>query len=115
MSERTPRAIVGEMLESISAIQEYTAHLSEKEFVAQRLVQDAVIRRIEILGEATNQLPGEWKSAHPLVPWHIITSMRHRLIHGYFSVDLGLVWGTIHQDLPPLKEQSRLILQQGER
>jgi uncharacterized protein with HEPN domain len=57
MSERTPRAIVGEMLESISAIQEYTAHLSEKEFVAQRLVQDAVIRRIEIPGEAANQVP----------------------------------------------------------
>jgi uncharacterized protein with HEPN domain len=91
MSERTPLAIVGEMLESIAAIQEYTAHLSEKEFVAQRLVQDAVIRRIEILGEVANQLPDEWKSAHPLIPWQIITSMRHRLIHGYFSVDLGLV------------------------
>ena len=114
MSERTPRAIVGEVLESISAIHEYTAQLSENDFVAQRLVHDAVIRRIEILGEAASQLPGEWKPAHPLIPWQIITSMRHRLIHGYFSVDLGLVWEKIQQDLPPLQQQLRQIRQQGE-
>ena len=114
MSERTPLAIISEMLESIEAIREYTTHLSEKEFAAQRLVQDAVIRRIEILGEAASQLPAEWKSTHPIVPWQIIAGMRNRLIHGYFSVDVGLVWETIRQDLPPLEGQLRQILQQGE-
>lgn len=112
MSQRVPRIILEELLESLQVIHEYTEHLSADAFFAQRMVQDAVVRRLEILGEAANQLPTEWKDQHAEVPWQIITGMRNRLIHGYFSIDLSLVWGTITRDLPPLEQQLRQIAQQ---
>jgi uncharacterized protein with HEPN domain len=78
-------------------------------FLTDRLTQDAVIRNFEIIGEAASRLSAAIRN-QPGLPWRKIIAFRNRLIHGYFSVDLPLVWNVIENDLPPLKaEVSRLL------
>lgn len=97
------------MLECIHLIQRYTHGLSYETFAAQQLLQDAVVLRIAILGEAASYLPDEDKARWTTVPWRVITDMRNRLIHGYFAVRLDLVWQVVIADLPPLESQLRAI------
>jgi uncharacterized protein with HEPN domain len=97
------------MLDSIDLIQRYTQGLSYEEFAAQQVLQDAVVLRIAILGEAASHLPEQDKARWTSVPWRVITDMRNRLIHGYFAMRLDLVWQVVAVDLPPLKSQLRSI------
>jgi uncharacterized protein with HEPN domain len=99
------------ILESITIIQEYTAGFEEEQFLATRWVQDAVIRRLEIIGEAVKNLPGELRAAHPRVPWRDLAGLRDVLIHRYFGVDLELTWRLVQQELPPFERQVREILE----
>jgi uncharacterized protein with HEPN domain len=98
------------MLDCIGLIQRYLHGLSEADFGQDQEKQDAVARRLEILGEAAQQLPAEWKAQHPGAPWRVIADTRNRLIHGYFSIDVGIVWRTVTQDLTPLEQELRQIL-----
>lgn len=96
---------LGHMLEAIERIEEYTADLDEMAFASSRLIQDAVIRNIEIIGEASHkaqQADPAYVAEHPNIPWKVMYAMRNRVSHGYDHVDLELVWKTIHQDLPVL-------------
>jgi uncharacterized protein with HEPN domain len=82
--------------------------------LASSLVQDAVIRNIEIIGEAARnfgRVAPELAMAHAHIPWRSITGMRNRLTHGYFGVDLESVWATARNDLPPLREALRALLE----
>lgn len=99
-----------DMLDSIEAIQRYTQGLTLDEFRQQPMAQDAVIRRFEILGKASRNLPDEWKKLHSEVPWRQIGDMRNRLIHAYFLVNLDVTWDTIQNDLPPLESALRQLL-----
>lgn len=72
-------------------------------FFADRKTQDAVIRNLEIIGEATKRLSASLKNAHPDIAWKPIAGMRDKLVHDYFGVNLQLVWDVIEQDLPGLK------------
>lgn len=110
MSERDPWVIIGEMLTSITAIDGYLQDIDLQTFSTQMILQDAVIRRFEILGEAASQLPAEFRVNFPEIDWRAVTTMRNRLIHGYFIVNLQIVWETAHQDLPPLKQQLQTLL-----
>jgi uncharacterized protein with HEPN domain len=101
------------ILEAISRILEYTDGMNEGDFSSNLLVQDAVIRNIEILGEASRNIEihdPTFVQNHPQIPLHDTYLMRNRLTHGYFSVDLGIVWNTIQNDLPALREQINLIV-----
>lgn len=69
------------------------------------LIQDAICRRLEIIGEAASKIDDEFKEKYPDVPWHKIVGMRNLLIHEYFHVDLDQVWNTIQKSIPELKEQ----------
>lgn len=88
--------------ECIEAIESYT--LDGKEiFMQTRMIQDAVIRNFEVIGEATKKLSPEFRAKYPEVPWRIIAGLRDVLIHDYLRVDLEEVWGIIVNDLPNLK------------
>ena len=79
-------------------------------FLANRMLQDAVIRNLEIVGEACVNLTPEIRDAHPDVPWQQASAIRNRLVHGYFDVDLGVVWRTALESVPPFAAQIRAIL-----
>lgn len=94
--------------ESIAAIEEYVA-AGKDTFLRRRIIQDAVIRNFEIIGEATSRLSSDTR-AGPGAPWAKIIAFRNRLIHGYWSIDLLLVWDVIAHDLPVLRDEvSRLL------
>lgn len=76
-----------------------------------RLLELALVRLIEIVGEAANKLPGETQLRYPSIPWKEIISMRNRLIHGYDAIDLDVLWDTVQIDLPALIEELERILE----
>jgi uncharacterized protein with HEPN domain len=115
VSDRDPILVLREILESTAAIRHYLDGINEDEFSARALLQDAVIRRLEIIGEAANQLPDALQNRFPEVEWRAITAMRNRLIHGYFSVNIEIVWNTVQHDLPILEAQVQSVLSQLEK
>jgi uncharacterized protein with HEPN domain len=98
------------ILESISLIEKYTDKLSKEDFLKSQSVQDAVIRRLEIIGEATKNINSGFKKDHSEIPWKKIAGMRDVLIHEYFGVDLELTWKTVKEDLPHLKQRLSQIV-----
>ena len=96
---------LGHITEAIERIQRYTWGLDEAGFVQSQLVQDAVIRNFEIIGEASRNIERyhpNFAVAHPDLPLAVAYEMRNALAHGYFKVDLSIVWRTIGKDLSPL-------------
>ncbi len=93
------------ILDSINLIEEYIKGKSKSDFLKSKQLQDSVIRRIEIIGEAIKNIPNDIKNNYNQIPWKEITGMRDILIHQYFGVDLGLTWQVIDKDLPKLKRQ----------
>lgn len=79
--------------------------------------QDAVIRSIEIVGEAANKVrtaDPDFAARHSVVPWELMYGMRNRIVHDYFEVDLEIVWQTVRRDLPTLRDQIEALLQRGQ-
>lgn len=95
-------AYIEHILLAISNIQEYTLNLTKADFEENKMVQDAVIRNIEIIGEATKNVSNEMKSRYYEVPWKEMAGMRDKLIHDYMGVDVAVVWRTIEIDIPQL-------------
>ncbi len=80
----------------------YASGKASEDFEADIQCQDAVIRRLEIIGEAARRLSAETQATYPQLPWRAMTQMRNLVIHQYDDVDLSIVWDTVHNDLPPL-------------
>ncbi|MFC1612746.1 DUF86 domain-containing protein [Patescibacteria group bacterium] len=93
------------ILESITEIEKYTKNISCAKFLKTTQIQDAVIRRLEIIGEAVKNLPLSLKKQSPYIPWQKIAGLRDVLIHEYFGVDIDLVWKIIKKDLPKFKKE----------
>ena len=93
------------IFDAIDKIEKYTEGKNSKEFMSNSMVQDAVIRQIEIIGEAAKRVSSTIRKSNPKIPWKDIAGMRDKLIHGYFGVDLDAVWETVKKDVPVLKQQ----------
>lgn len=96
------------IVESIERINTYTNDISEVEFLDDLLLQDAVIRNLEVIGEASNNILKhfpDFATGHPNLPLSVAYQMRNAIAHGYFKVDFEIVWKTIQQDLPNLHTQ----------
>jgi uncharacterized protein with HEPN domain len=96
---------LGHILAAIERIERHTAGVDELGFLSSELIQDAVIRNIEVIGEAANNIQradAEFAAANAEIPWQVMYAMRNRLSHGYDKVDFEMVWKTIRNDLPDL-------------
>lgn len=113
MSKRNWKLFVVDILESIKKIERYIAGFSYNEFINDEKTIDAVVRNLEIIGEATNQIPMEIRQRNKEVPWSQIVGLRNRLIHGYFVIDYEIVWYIANNELPELKKQIEKILNGG--
>jgi uncharacterized protein with HEPN domain len=102
MSKRRDADLIQDILESINRINTYTEKISFEEFSDDYKSQDAVIRNLEILGEAVKLLSTETKEKYAQIPWKDITGTRDRLIHDYFGVNIDIVWDIIKNELPQL-------------
>jgi len=92
------------ILEAISKIESFVNGLTKFDFDRNVLIQDAVIRNFEIIGEATKKISKQFTQKHSGIPWQDMAGMRDKLIHDYLDVDLDVIWRTIESDLPLLKE-----------
>ena len=107
---RDARLYLDDIIESIEAISTYTGGLDEDGFRADVLVQDAVLRRLQIIGEAVKRLPLEIREKYRTVPWRQMAATRDVVVHDYSGVDLGLTWSVVTRDLPPVKPQIQGII-----
>lgn len=105
MSKRESELYLQDILISIQRIEEYTKGLSSKDFEADWKTVDAVVRNLEIIGEAAKNMPEEIIEKYPEIPWSSMVSMRNKVIHEYFGVDVEILWKTTKEDLPLLKEE----------
>ena len=93
---------VEHILDAIAKIQLYTSGLDEQSFAANSLVVDAVVRNLQVIGEAARQVPQDVQVQFPDVPWKLMMGTRHVIVHGYDVVRLDIIWQTVQVDLPPL-------------
>jgi uncharacterized protein with HEPN domain len=105
MSKREPGILLDDIRTAISKIARYISGLDERSFLADDKTIDAVVRNLEIIGEAVKQLPPEFKKQYATVPWSQIAGLRNRIVHDYAGVDLELVWNILKTALPEFSLQ----------
>jgi uncharacterized protein with HEPN domain len=110
MSRRDPAASLRDMLDYAQKAVCFCEGKSRDDFEHDELLQLAVVRALELVGEAASRVPTDVRDQSPLIPWQDIIGTRHRLIHGYDRVDLRIVWDTVQDDLPPLIDTLRSCL-----
>ena len=111
---RDPKLYLKDILTAMDAIEQFVKGLDVESFKNNDIVSSAVIRKFEIIGEATKNISNSIRTHYSQIPWKQMAGMRDRLIHGYSEVDLNLVWETIQNRLPKLKSDIQSILKDEE-
>lgn len=102
MSKRHTGLLIEDILDSADKILSYTSNLNFEEFTNNSMVVDAVIRNFEIIGEAANRLPEDFKENYSDIDWHRIRGFRNRIVHNYFGIDYSIVWLIKEEFLPDM-------------
>lgn len=113
MSKRDPRLLLEDMITAIDKIQGYVADATFERFRSNQMLVDAVVRNLEIIGEASKIMPVGFRELHTDVPWKLIAGLRNRVIHEYFGVDLEIIWQVVGHDLQRLRPQLEEILKEA--
>ncbi|HZA54407.1 MAG TPA: DUF86 domain-containing protein [Candidatus Udaeobacter sp.] len=109
MSRRATPLLVEDIWEAIEKIQRYVAGLDHDAFIKDDKTIDSVVRNLEIIGEAANRLPEDFRAQHIEIEWRRIIGLRNRIVHDYFNIDVEIVWEIIQKDLPNLKSKLSII------
>lgn len=104
MSKRTVELLLADIAEAIDKIERYTHGMSWDSFETDEKTADAVVRNLEITGEAASHLPKAFRKKHQQIEWAKIVGLRNRIVHEYFGVDLALIWNILQNDLPVFKK-----------
>lgn len=102
MSKRDPKLLLQDIIESGSKVLDYIGEMDFESFLKDSKTVDAVIRNFEIIGEAANRLPEEFKDLHTSIDWHKIRGFRNRIVHDYMGIDYQIVWQIKEHFLPTL-------------
>jgi uncharacterized protein with HEPN domain len=111
MSDRPVKLLVEDILEAIGKIEDYTASLQKTDFLNDEKSIDAVVRNLEIIGEAANRLPKDFKEQNINIEWRKIVGLRHRIVHNYIGIDAEIIWQIIQVDLPSFKSKLQEVNQ----
>lgn len=98
------------IVDAIDAIEEYTEGMSENQFFSNSMAHDAVVRQLEIIGEAANNISDDFREKYAKIPWGKMIGIRNKIIHEYFNVNFAVVWDTVQDDLPHLKKSIKKII-----
>ncbi len=116
-ADRPPREwrfYIADMIEFAEKVLAYTKDVDQDTLVADPLRYDAVLRNLELIGEAATHIPGHVRAAHPDVPWRAIVGLRNRLAHGYLTISDHVVWTTIQEAVPSLVPSLRKVLNEAD-
>lgn len=108
--KRDYKLFIDDIRESIRLIEEYTKNISEQQFKQDKKIQDAVIRRLEIMGEAVKNIPNSLKEKNKNVLWFEISQFRNLIVHSYFEISLNRIWVVVKEDIPKIKESIKKIV-----
>jgi len=111
--QRDYRAYLEDIIEAAGAVREFVTGMDKDELGKDRRTRDAVVRNLEVIGEAAKKLPAQMKRDHPEVEWKKIAGLRDILVHDYFGIDMDIVWDVVQNKLPVLNEQIRRILDES--
>jgi uncharacterized protein with HEPN domain len=109
-STRHDLLYLSDMVEAADAVATFVAGVSREAFVANDLLRTAVLKKLEIMGEASRAISDEFKATHPAVPWTLIKGLRNVAVHAYFRIDWGQVWVTATRHAPETRDQIAAIL-----
>jgi uncharacterized protein with HEPN domain len=115
MKRRDYRDYLQDILDAVNDIENFVDKMSFEEFVKDRKTLNAVVRSIEIIGEASKNIPEALKAKHQELPWKQMTGMRDKLIHAYFGVDVETLWKATKENIPPLRNAIQKMLKDGEK
>ena len=110
MSKRADVEYLADAKEAVLRINAYTQDLTFEQFLEDKKTQDAVVRNLEIIGEAVKNISEESKTRFPQIPWKDLAGVRDKLIHHYFGVNFDIVWNIVKQELPDVLSQLEIIL-----
>lgn len=105
MSHRPVRLLIADIIEAIEKIERYISGLDHDAFVHDEKTMDAVVRNLEIIGEAGRRTPESFRRQHPEIEWARIVGLRNRIVHAYFGIDLEIIWEILQKDLSVLKSR----------